>query len=92
MTFVCCDTCLHFVNICVCGSTVFVIYSVCDVGLLVILFPLNKKVQYKGHSVLCMTIFISLVANHQRPQVKWAINLVIAHCHFNFPQACMYGF
>ena len=42
-----------------------------------------------GHSVSCMTIlFLNLPITRSdiRPHIKWAVSLMIAYGHFNFPQ------
>ena len=49
---------------------------------------INTWSQY-GHLVSCMTILflcLQITKSDIRPQVKWAVNLVIADIHFNLPQ------
>ena len=43
----------------------------------------------QGHWVLCIaTLFLELqiTRSDSRPHIKWAVSLVIAYGHFNFPQ------
>ena len=33
---------------------------------------------------------MQITRSHFRPQIKWAVSLVIAYCYFNLPQACVW--